>query len=266
MKRMLLACSFAAVALAPLSWCATHLYAEASKIEGDAVSIQDRGIKLMLNYPSVKAVKDNTVFFLDGTTLPYDDKEVKTLDEKLKNADIEDNFAQPYPAFAPIAAPALNYDPGRFRNDALLKKLYGASKKEVEANLVEVNWLPANEGKKILFNKRENAAAQLQKISHELDKLPGEYMKYIKNIDGTYFYRPIEGTTRLSPHSYGIAIDLNLKYTIYWLWDKEYRYINEIPQKVIEIFEKHGFVWGGRWYHYDTMHFEYRPEMFERIL
>ena len=27
------------------------------------------------------------------------------------------------------------------------------------------------------------------------------------------------------------------------------------------IFEKHGFIWGGRWYHYDTMHFEYRPEM-----
>ena len=27
------------------------------------------------------------------------------------------------------------------------------------------------------------------------------------------------------------------------------------------IFEKHGFIWGGRWYHYDTMHFEYRPEL-----
>ena len=25
--------------------------------------------------------------------------------------------------------------------------------------------------------------------------------------------------------------------------------------------EKHGFIWGGRWYHYDTMHFEYRPEL-----
>jgi hypothetical protein len=22
-------------------------------------------------------------------------------------------------------------------------------------------------------------------------------------------------------------------------------------------------VWGGRWYHYDTMHFEYRPELFD---
>jgi hypothetical protein len=29
----------------------------------------------------------------------------------------------------------------------------------------------------------------------------------------------------------------------------------------VEIFERHGFIWGGKWFHYDTMHFEYRPEM-----
>jgi hypothetical protein len=27
------------------------------------------------------------------------------------------------------------------------------------------------------------------------------------------------------------------------------------------VFEQHGFIWGGRWAHYDTMHFEYRPEL-----
>jgi D-alanyl-D-alanine carboxypeptidase len=27
------------------------------------------------------------------------------------------------------------------------------------------------------------------------------------------------------------------------------------------LFEQHGFIWGGKWYHYDTMHFEYRPEI-----
>ena len=31
--------------------------------------------------------------------------------------------------------------------------------------------------------------------------------------------------------------------------------------EIVRIFEKHGFIWGGRWYHYDTMHFEYRPEL-----
>jgi hypothetical protein len=30
---------------------------------------------------------------------------------------------------------------------------------------------------------------------------------------------------------------------------------------VVEIFERHGFVWGGRWSWFDTMHFEFRPEL-----
>jgi hypothetical protein len=28
------------------------------------------------------------------------------------------------------------------------------------------------------------------------------------------------------------------------------------------VFEAERFIWGGKWYHYDTMHFEYRPELF----
>ena len=31
-------------------------------------------------------------------------------------------------------------------------------------------------------------------------------------------------------------------------------------ETIVKVFEKYGFIWGGRWYHYDTMHFEYRPE------
>ena len=38
-------------------------------------------------------------------------------------------------------------------------------------------------------------------------------------------------------------------------------YHNQIPMDIVRIFEKHGFIWGGKWYHYDTMHFEYRPEL-----
>ena len=38
-------------------------------------------------------------------------------------------------------------------------------------------------------------------------------------------------------------------------------YKNEIPWEIVRIFERHGFIWGGKWYHYDTMHFEYRPEI-----
>jgi hypothetical protein len=27
------------------------------------------------------------------------------------------------------------------------------------------------------------------------------------------------------------------------------------------VFEKHGFIWGGKWGHFDIMHYEYRPEI-----
>ena len=202
---------------------------------------------------------------MDGSSLPYDDKKVKSFDELLEHADIEDMFAQKYPAFAPITPPALNEDPGRFRNDAFLKKLYGESKKEIEKNLTEVVWLPSHGGKKLKFNQNEKASVQLQKVSDELDRLPEKYMKYLTNPAGTYYYRPIAGTNRLSAHSYGIAIDLETHYSRYWRWDKTYTFHNEFPKEIIDIFEKHGFVWGGRWYHYDTMHFEYRPELFESI-
>ena len=38
-------------------------------------------------------------------------------------------------------------------------------------------------------------------------------------------------------------------------------YKNDIPWETVRIFEAHGFIWGGKWYHSDTMHFEYRPEL-----
>ena len=100
-----------------------------NRVEGILVKPADgKTNNFILKYPSVKAIKDNTVVFADGSTLPYDDQKQKTFDEKLENADIEDQLSQVYPAFAPIKDPALNDDPGRFRNDAFFQKLYGATK------------------------------------------------------------------------------------------------------------------------------------------
>ena len=33
------------------------------------------------------------------------------------------------------------------------------------------------------------------------------------------------------------------------------------PREIVAAFEAQGFIWGGKWYHYDIMHFEYRPEL-----
>ncbi len=33
------------------------------------------------------------------------------------------------------------------------------------------------------------------------------------------------------------------------------------PKELVDTFEKNNFVWGGKWGHFDILHFEYRPEV-----
>ena len=112
-----------------------------------------------------------------------------------------------------------------------------------------------------------NGAAQaLQAVSDEAD-LRAELKPFVTGAS-TFNWRPIAGTRRLSPHSFGIAIDVCVGKSDYWRWSNRgagesdtIAYCNRMAAELVRIFERHGFVWGGRWYHYDTMHFEYRPEL-----
>ena len=106
----------------------------------------------------------------------------------------------------------------------------------------------------------------LKKVAAELAKYP-ELKKYLKS-SGTFYWRTVRGAKRQSAHSYGIAFDIGVDHSDYWLWKNKgagetakIKYANRIPRQIVEIFRKHGFIWGGAWYHYDTMHFEYRPEI-----
>lgn len=225
--------------------------------------------KLIAAYPSfIDSVADNYVYFKDGTKLEFTNNKVKkTYDDTLNFASIKDQFIHPYTVGPNYKIPIpQNFDPGRIRNDEFFKKIYGSTKEEVQKNLVTVVWLPKKLGMKIRFSKVNNAAEQLQKVSNELDNLPDSLLKYLTKLGGTFNWRPIAGTNRLSMHSFGIAIDINTEYSHYWRDAKPnskgiYEYKNKIPFEIVRIFEKHGFIWGGKWYHYDTMHFEYRPEL-----
>ena len=111
------------------------------------------------------------------------------------------------------------------------------------------------------------AADALERVSAELSLLAKQNPK-LKNLlkdSGTFKYRVIAGTNALSAHAYGIAIDIGVDHSTYWRWHKKYK--NALPAQIIEIFERNGFIWGGRWEHFDTMHFEYRPEfmMLEKL-
>ncbi|MDR1614150.1 MAG: SH3 domain-containing protein [Campylobacteraceae bacterium] len=220
-------------------------------------------IKLLNTYGDyISSIIDDLIYFKNGKTLIFDDNKNKTREEMLQNADVEDQFHEVYTKGALEGLP-LN-DAGRIRNSEFFKELYGQDKDEVEKNLVNVVWLPSSANISLAFNKNNGAAKALQAVSNELDKLDEKYLEFLHDPAGTFVYRNIIGTNRLSAHAFGIAIDLNIKNANYWYWDRktEKTYANSIPQKIVDIFEKHGFVWGGKWQHYDTMHFEYRPELF----
>jgi len=217
---------------------------------------------LVTSYPDKIARRDsNVLIFRDGSHMdagvvdPH-----KPFDQLLRDASVLDQFRLIYPRGAEIAPPSKDFDPGRFRDETFFNALYGDCRKQ-KLDLVPVTWI---DGKKVLFARANGAAAHLEAVAAEIERLPASLRRAATPTAGTYACRPVKDTGRLSMHSYGAAIDLNLKFSNYWLWEAKganIPYRNAMPSQIVDIFERHGFIWGGRWYHYDTMHFEYRPEL-----
>jgi len=66
---------------------------------------------------------------------------------------------------------------------------------------------------------------------------------------GCYYPRFIAGTTTLSNHSFGLAMDFNVP-------GNQRGTVGEMDRTVVSIFESWGFTWGGHWRYTDPMHFE----------
>ena len=229
---------------------------------GRTASVDD----LVRAYPDLLSGFDGTnLVWRDGTRMP-----VGTMHPGLDAADtpsggsILDQLALSYPLGAPILPP--RDDPGRVRNQALFDKMYGNCRAgEVAPKLVRISWLPKTWGHAVSITAVNGVDRSLEAVSRELDDLPAEDRKFLYPIGGTYNCRAIAGSDQTSMHAWGAAIDLNTRYSDYWRWARPAQgmagYRNRIPPEVVAAFERHGFVWGGRWSHFDTMHFEYRPEL-----
>lgn len=216
---------------------------------------------LLDSYPDfIKAIEGDKLVFTDGSTMVYDDHREKDFVYRLDNSDPQDMFFVRYNSV--MQPPEYLADAGRSRSEELFRKMYGSSSAEVAKKLVTVPWF----GKNIKFTSVNGAAEQLKKVAAEIARHP-ELRKWV-DCSGTFYWRAVRGAKRLSAHSYGIAIDIAVANSDYWLWKNpkagetaRIKYANRIPRKLVEIFERHGFIWGGAWYHFDTMHFEYRPEI-----
>ncbi len=227
--------------------------------------------KLISVYPDfIAGFANNQIILKDGSKLTWDDGiKNKSFKALLESPDLKDIFTWRYEKGLLKSSPPVNFDPGRIRNEAFFLKMYGATEKEVRKNLTEITWCPKLVGQKVMVTKINGVDKKLLQISRELDEHP-EWKKYLTPIGGTFTWRNINGTNRHSMHSFGMTIDINTTYSDYWQWackctneNAVVKYKNRIPQGIVDIFEKYGFIWGGKWYHFDTMHFEYRPEMIE---
>ena len=101
-----------------------------------------------------------------------------------------------------------------------------------------------------------------------------QWVSSLNNLE-SWNWRNIAASQSRSFHAYGAAIDLLPKslggLETYWLWtansvpewwNTPYTRRFHPPDEVIKAFESFGFIWGGKWRYFDTMHFEYRPEIF----
>ncbi|MDR0635918.1 MAG: M15 family metallopeptidase [Treponema sp.] len=118
--------------------------------------------------------------------------------------------------------------------------------------------------------------ARVEQRINELEKEDEAITAWKNSLDsiGAWNWRSVAGSSNRSFHSYGVAIDLLMKAQpgkeTYWLWTQQkgidFRSVPEEdklnpPRSVVRIFEDEGFIWGGKWSSYDTMHFEYHPEL-----
>jgi len=227
---------------------------------------------------------------MGGEIIPIPRIEERDMAARLADPTLLDQIAMPYQRGSHGGVS----DAGRLRFEPFFTKMYGATEHEVRAHLVEIPWIgsviydtsyssPGCKDNMIPASRVNRVDSRMASVIRELSDFSAEFSEYFSGAGGTYTSKLVAGTNRRSAHNFGIAIDIGIAVSNYWLWDFKHakgltrdqehvvenaigladvpRFRNRIPLEIIAVFEDHGFIWGGHWLHYDTMHFEYRPEL-----
>lgn len=218
---------------------------------------------VLLAYPGIQTnAAETQLISADGRSVAISGKSQSSERAALETPTFGDQFRYVYPLDPSLEERKVAWvDPGRLRNTDFMTFLYFNTEAAARETLVKVTHKPS--GTAFRVTDRHGIPCQLSAV---FAAIGSDHPRAFQDVGGSFNWRRISGTDRLSVHSYGAAIDLNAKLGGYWQWAGSKAgavgdFENRIPLEVVQSFERYGFIWGGKWHHYDGMHFEYRPEL-----
>ena len=223
---------------------------------------------------SVTYTDDDVVFSLGGRAIHFQDGRMLAA-ERIGRRDRCDPIFYRY-SLEPLTEPVeLSDETVRYCTD-VQEVLWGRTEHQIREHAASTTFLD----RRMFLN--DLVVQALDEVEQDILSIASSdqaVASWIDDVDITYSFinRGIAGTAIRSQHAWGLAVDLvPTSYDgrqVYWRWSRawnrqgwhrtplEQRW--SPPEPVVEIFERHGFIWGGKWAHFDNIHFEYRPEILE---
>ena len=212
------------------------------------------------------------VFYLRGEPIRFQDGRMIRA-SRAPDGEGCDPVFYPY-SLVPLREPLPVVEPMPIHCTDVLETLWGSTEAEVREHGRGVRFLDHR------MYVNELILGPLAAVEREIDALAlrdSAVAAWVADIEITYSFtsRDIAGSPTRSQHAFGMAFDLvPTSYRgrhVYWRWSRALEGDDwedipipqrwSVPDAVLTVFERHGFVWGGKWARFDTMHFEYRPEI-----
>ncbi len=221
---------------------------------------------------SVTYGEDDVVFALGSRPIHFQGGRMLEEDRLDRGNDCDPIF-YPY-SLEPLTEPPPLPEGNPIYCTDLLESLWGRTDEQIRSHGQSTTFL---DHRMFVNNLLIDPLAAVEKDVLKAARGDSSVRTWIDEMDITYSFidRGIAGSPTRSHHAWGMAIHLVPKsygrLNVYWRWSRVYdeEGWHRIPVErrwsppvaVIEIFETHGFVWGGKWPHFDNIHFEYRPEI-----
>jgi hypothetical protein len=221
---------------------------------------------------SVTVRNGDPVFFMRGRAIHFEDGRLLDASRPNRRESCDPLFYR-YPLDPVTEPPAVPADfPSACRD--VLEALWGDDETEIRRHTRGVRFL----NRRMIVNQiLLEPLAAVERDLLQLAARSAPVAAWIASIEIAYSFivRDISAADTPSYHGWGLAFDLvPSSYegrAVYWRWsralDREgWQSIPMAgrwspPHAAIEVFERHGFVWGGKWAYFDMIHFEYRPEI-----